>query len=107
MNRALNLINLIESGSQTFIINVRSTDPDSAYKKVVANQRVIKGGNLLAQKDKIIVFKDLWQRPIGQLLDGIHDLFNDDPRFEDPNDSPAGCIEVKIGDYVFFGVGSV
>lgn len=107
MNRALHLIRLVEKGTETFIINVRSTDPDSAYKKIVNNQGVIKGGKLLAQKDKIVVFKDLWNRPIGNLLDGIHDLFNDDPRFDpdDPN-SPAGCIEVKIGDYVFFGVGN-
>jgi hypothetical protein len=106
MNRALRLIKLVEKGTETFIINVRERDPDSAYKKVVSNQSIIKGGKLLAQKNKIVVFKDLWNRPIGQLLDGIHDMLNDDPRFENPEDSPAGCIQVKPGDFVFFGIGS-
>lgn len=106
MNRALYLISLVEKGTKTFIINVRATDPDAAYKKVVSNRNVVKDGDLLAQKDKIVVFKDLWNRPIGQLLDGIHDLLNDDPRFEDSDGSPAGCIQMKPGDFVFFGIGN-
>jgi len=90
--------------TESFIIKVREKDVDTAWKKVKANPTAFKGGELLAQKDKIVVFKDLRNRPIGQLLDGIHDLLNDDPRFEDPANSPAGCFQIKAEEFLFFGV---
>lgn len=104
MNRVLRFIKLLtEEGVQSFIINIQEKDADTAYDKVVSNKDQIKGGKLLAQKDEIVVFQDKWNRPVGQLLDVIYDFISNHPTISKPN-GPAGCFQVRPGNFVFFGV---
>ena len=104
MNRSKKLLQLLE-GSSTFIINVHAPDETAAVEKMIANKESYKDARLLFQKDEIVQFYDKLKRPLGQLLDFIRELINNDPVISDPNGKSAGAMEIKPGDWVFFGCG--
>jgi hypothetical protein len=104
MNHSQQILDLLE-GKASFIINVRAVDGSAAINKIFLNRGSYKGWNLLIQKEEVISFTDNLKRPLGQLLDVIRKLINEDPFISDVDGNQAGVMEIIPGDFIFFGCG--